>query len=192
MDLYHNAGRKYMPPMSWLAVYIMYCNIAVAERGQLQLLQKVYKEYWEPTLGFRAVGHHARCTTCARLAKIRRNSPDPAERASADREYKARLAGVFAMRRVGVRLSQMSARSCEPGWLLPKRCLHMRIDGLDHAKGRCPRNLVNSKQWSTLWRPQLHMVGVTAEGLLEQDWVMDQDVPKDANMECTCLSLGLG
>ena len=40
LDLYHNAGRKYMPPMSWLEVYIMYCNIAVAtaERGQLQLV----------------------------------------------------------------------------------------------------------------------------------------------------------
>ena len=179
MDLHHNAGRKHMPPMSWPEVNIMYCNIAIAERGQLQLLQKVYKEYWEPSLGFRAVGHHAR----ARLAKIRRDAPDPAERASADREYKAHLAGVFAMRRVDMRLSQMSARSCEPGCTLPNRCLHIRIDGLDQAKGRCPRNLENSKQWSTLWRPQLHIVGVTVEGFFEQYWVMDQDVPKDSNME---------
>ena len=168
MDLYPNAGRKCMPPMSRPAVYIMYCNIAISERGQLQLLQKVYKEYWEPILGFRAVGHLARCTTCARLAKIRRDSPDPAERASADREYKAHLAGVFGMRRVDMRFSQMSARSCEPGCTLPNRCLHIRIDGLDQAKGRCPRNLENAKQWSSLWRPQLHIVGVTVEGLFEQ------------------------
>ena len=74
---------------------------------------------------------------------------------------------------------------------MPNRCLHIRIDGLDQAKGRCPRNLENSKQWSALWRPQLHIVGVTVEGLFEQYWVMDQDVPKDSNMECTCLSLAL-
>ena len=34
-------------------------------------------------------------------------------------------------------------------------------------------------------------MGVTVEGLFEQYWVMDQDVPKDSNMECTCLSLAL-
>ena len=182
-----------MPPMSWPEVYIMYCITAVAsvERGELRLVQKVYKEYWEPTLGFRSVGQHARCATCARLAKTRRDSPDMAERANADAEYKAHLKGVFAMRRVDMRFSQMSARSCEPGCTLANRCLHIRIDGLDQAKGRCPRNLENSKQWSALWRPQLHIVGVTVEGLFEQYWVMDQDVPKDSNMECTCLSLAL-
>ena len=193
LDLYHNAGRRYMPPMTWAEVYQMYCLIADAtpERGSLKLVQKVYKEYWEPTLGFRSVGQHARCATCARLAKTRRDSPDMAERAIADAEYKAHLNGVFAMRRVDMRFSQMSAASCEPGCTLPDRCLHIRIDGLDQAKGRCPRNLENSKQWSNLWRPQLHIVGVTVEGLFEQYWVMDQDVPKDSNMECTCLSLAL-
>ena len=69
--------------------------------------------------------------------------------------------------------------------------MHIRIDGLDQAKGRCPRNLENSKEWSTLWRPQLHIVGVIVEGLFEQYWVMDSDVKKDSNMECTVLSLAL-
>ena len=151
----------------------------------------MYREYWEPTLGFRSIGQHARCTTCATLAKTRRDSPDMAERARADAEYKAHLKGVFAMRRVDMRFSQMSVASCEPGCALANRCLHIRIDGMDQAKGRCPRNLENSKQWSALWRPQLHIVGVTVEGLFEQYWVMDQDVPKDSNMECTCLSLAL-
>ena len=34
-------------------------------------------------------------------------------------------------------------------------------------------------------------MGVTVKGLFEQYWVMDQDVPQDSNMECTCLSLAL-
>ena len=41
LDLYHNAGRKYMPPMSWPEVYIMYCNMAVAERGAAKGVQGV-------------------------------------------------------------------------------------------------------------------------------------------------------
>ena len=39
--------------------------------------------------------------------------------------------------------------------------------------------------------PQLHSVGVVVEGLFEQYWVMDSDVKKDSNMECTILSLAL-
>ena len=34
-------------------------------------------------------------------------------------------------------------------------------------------------------------MGVTVEGFVEQYWVMDQDVPKDSNMESTCLSMAL-
>ena len=127
-----------------------------------------------------------------RLAKTRRDSPDLSERKNADRDYKAHLQGVFAMRRVDTRLSRMSAASCEPGCKLPNRCLYIRINGLDQAKGRCPRNLENGKQWSTLWRPQLHIAGVMVEGLFEQYWC---DGPgcekKDSSMECTVLSLAL-
>ena len=77
-----------MPPMTWDEVYQMYCltTDAIPERGSLKLVQRVYKEYWEPTLGFRSIGQHARCATCARLAKARTDSPDMAERANADAE----------------------------------------------------------------------------------------------------------
>ena len=102
------------------------------------MVQRVYREYWEPTLGFRTIGQHARCTTCATLAKTRRDSPDLAERANSDAEYKAHLKGVFAMRKVDMRFSQMSAASCEPGCTLANRCLHFRIDGLGQAKGPLP------------------------------------------------------
>ena len=92
------------------------------------MVKRVYKEYWEPTLGFRSIGQHARCATCARLAKSRRDSPDMEERANADAEYKAHLKGVFAMRRVDMRFSHLSVASCEPGCTLPNRCLHIRIE----------------------------------------------------------------
>ena len=57
LDLYHNAARKYMPPMTWPEVFQMYCLTADAStRGAQKLVMNVYKEYWEPTLGFRSVG----------------------------------------------------------------------------------------------------------------------------------------
>ena len=78
---------------------------ATSQMGSLKLMQRVYREYREPTLGFRSKGQHARCATCAKLAKTRRDSPDMEERANADAEYKAHLKGVFAMRRVDMRFS---------------------------------------------------------------------------------------
>ena len=82
------------------------------------------------------------------------------------------------MRKVDMRFPQMSARSCESGCTLASRRLHIRIDGLGQAKCCCPHNLEPSKHWSTLWRPQLHIVGVTVEGLFEQYWVWTRMCPK--------------
>ena len=106
----------------------------VAEKGSVKLVRRVYKEFWEPMLGFRRTGQHARCSTCARLAKTRRGHPDAAERAHADNEHTQHLRRVFAMRRVDARFSNLSNMSCEPGCALPNRCLHVRIDGLDQEK----------------------------------------------------------
>ena len=97
LDLYHNVERIYMPPMTWDEVYEMYSFLGPSERehkASHKLVQKVFKECWEPVLGFRHIGQHARCSTCARLAKTRRDSPDLAERDSANKEYKFHLQGV--------------------------------------------------------------------------------------------------
>ena len=81
-------------------------------------MQHVYKECWGPILGFRHVGQHATCTTCARLGKTRRYSPGMAERQHADNEYTAHVKGVFAMRRGGVRFARLIVAPCEPGCTL--------------------------------------------------------------------------
>ena len=66
-----------------------------------------YNEFWEPVLGFRSTGQHARCSTCARPVKTRRDHPDAAERAHADSEYTQHMRRVFAMRRVDARFSDL-------------------------------------------------------------------------------------
>ena len=70
-----------MPPMQWAKVHNLYGvmdSSGVDEKGSLQLLRRVYKEFWEPLLGYRQGGQHARCSECARLTKTRRDHPDAA------------------------------------------------------------------------------------------------------------------
>ena len=96
------------------------------------------------------------------------------------------------MRRVDMRFSQMSAAYCDRGVAsCPIDACTSALMGSAKPNGIARETSENSRQWSSLWRPPLHMVGVTVKGLFEQYWVMDQDVPKDSNMECTCLSLAL-
>ena len=60
----------------------------VAEKGSEKWVRRVFNEFWEPMLGVRSAGQHAKCSTCARRAKTRRDHPDAAEKAHADNEHK--------------------------------------------------------------------------------------------------------
>ncbi len=40
-----------------------------------------------------------------------------------------------------------------------------------------------------MWRPQLHVVGCIAWGYCECYYIMDSDIAKDANMECTVIGM---
>jgi Flp pilus assembly protein TadB len=62
------------------------------------------------------------------------------------------------------------------------------MDGMDQAKFRCPRNLASSAELAAAWRPQLHVVGAIVHGHLEAYFVMDNDQPKDSNMNSTVLA----
>ena len=46
----------------------------------------------------------------------------------------------------------------------------------------------SSSDFQALWRPQLHVVGTIAWGYCECYYIMNSDIAKDANMECTVVS----
>ena len=71
------------------------------------------------------------------------------------------------------------------------RILKIDIDGMDQAKWTCPCNLESSKKLETLWRPQLHLVGVIAWGVMEKYVILPPNVPKDASGMLTVLSQAL-
>ena len=152
-----------------------------------------HKQGWDRLLKIRDVAQHARCETCARLSKTIHTAPSDADRKGAEQALRVHRLRNLADRAVDFRLSMLSeeSTSAEGGNNKHSRVLHVRIDGMDQAKFRCPRNLEDSKAWSTMWRPTLHCVGVIVEGVLEAYYITDQDVKKNSDLEITVLALAL-
>ena len=113
--------------------------------------------------------------------------PDERERALATEAYRKHLNRMLDDRRLDAHLTHLSELSCSPACSF-SGALHVRIDGMDQSKFRCPRNMENAKMWSTYWRPTLHTVGCIIEGLLEVYLVADQDLFKGSDTEITVLA----
>ena len=61
-------------------------------------------------------------------------------------------------------------------------------DAMDQAKMKVPRNISLSKDFANLWRPQLMLLGAIMFNVLEVFWVVDPDVPKNANLQVTLMA----
>eukprot|EP00969_Alexandrium_andersonii_P280915 12420024-Alexandrium_andersonii.AAC.1 len=59
-------------------------------------------------------------------------------------------------REIDSRLAQQAAQSMILNFHVGPRVIHLRLDGMDQAKFKCPRNVQMSKLFEPLWRPQLH------------------------------------
>ena len=189
--------KRYLPHMTWAELFDMYVLSNSSGQGddshpvaKRSCFDKIYKHHWAPLLGIRQLGQHARCTTCATLSKLRREHPDPDEREAAAKAYDAHLNRMFNDRRVDMRLTRLSELSTSTTSSFAG-CLHVRIDGMDQSKFKCPRNIEDAKMWSSLWRPTLHLCGIIVEGVVEMYLLMDEDQPKDSNMEITALCFAL-
>jgi len=156
----------------------------------MQCMRRGYEKSWSKLLGFRYEGQHERCDKCAELTKAKKEAPAEAERLEAAEKYRLHLNQMWCDRRVDRRLTYLSELSCAQ-WCTFEGLLHLRIDGMDQAKFRCPRNMASAKKWATLYRPTLHLVGMVMEGLFELYVIMHADIPKDANMECTMICMAL-
>ena len=105
------------------------------------------------------------------------------------REKQAHIDCVMADRQVGVRgnhISEIDASRANGDGM--GQMVKIAIDGMDQAKFKVPRNLKSSAEFSSLWRPSLHVVGCLAFGHVEAYYIMNSDQKKDANMEATVVS----
>ncbi len=189
--------RRWLPHMSKIELYELYLfqgspELRDQKARRSTFFRVFYGKGWSRLLKIREVAQHARCETCARLAKTVRTAHRTQDRQAAEQALRVHRLRNFADRAVDYRLSTLSEDSTSPeGGHRASRVLHIRVDGMDQAKFRCPRNLENSKGWANLWRPTLHCVGVVVEGVLEGYYITDQDVKKDSNLEITVLTLAL-
>ena len=191
--------RRWLPHMTMQELFKMYLfhgapdsESKACKAKRTTFFRVFYKQGWSCIIKFRKVAQHARCETCARLSKQVRTAPLGSSQKAAEDALRAHRLRNFADRAVDFRLSQLSVLSAtKEGMAQPSRILHVRIDGMDQAKFKCPRNMDNSKAWEKLWRPQLHCVGVIVEGVLEAYFLTDNDVKKNSDMELTILSLAL-
>lgn len=77
------------------------------------------------------------------------------------------------------------------GEILPENnasVLSVYMDGMDVAKFRCPRAAMLAKQFSSMWRPQLHCIGAIIDGISEVFFITDLDLPKNADTQATLLA----
>lgn len=186
-------NRKWLPHMSHAELFDMYMahgNMTSPKAGR-KCFMKVWNERWSALLRIREVAQHARCETCALLCKTRRVHPEESERQAANTAYRNHLNRMFADRAVDARLTMLSTEGTCVGAGMGNRIVHLRIDGMDQAKFKCPRHLENSKMWGSVWRPTLHCVGCIVEGVLEMYVILDEDVKKDSNQNCSILSWAL-
>ena len=183
---------RQLPPMSWGQLYAYYQTWTPNEedRGKRSCFDEVYRKKWSHLIKIRNEGQHDRCETCAKLTKTFKEDPEKKNRDAARQAYDKHLDRMHNDRRLDARLTRLSEISCGLGCTF-RGVLHLRVDGMDQAKFKCPRNMENSKSWSSLWRPTLHCAGVLVEGVCECFFLMDPDIPKDSNMECTIICLAL-
>ena len=184
-----------LPHMSWTEFHKLYqCHYMEKEAeggcAGFKAFKKYFEDNWSNMITFRKLGTHDRCDTCVELTKLRREHPDKRERQLAAAALRAHLNRMFDDRRMDSRLTHLSELSTSPSSSV-QSVLHIRIDGMDQAKFKCPRNMESAKMFSTLWRPTLHNVGIICEGVCEIYLVMPADEAKGSNMEVSSLTYAL-
>ena len=153
-----------------------------------------YQASWASKLKVRAEGQHSKCTTCCRLKEYRRQCHAASDINRVQQEYSTHIADVMADRKWD---AQLNLRACQsmgsvPGVVPPQdTLLSISMDAMDCAKFKLPRHLQASKEFQNSWRPELTMIAAIVEGVTEHYVLADQDMVKNANLQCTIIGLVL-
>ncbi len=181
---------RFLPPGSFAELHELY--VATAREGRpatYSTFLRCYKQRWSRTLKIRVRGHHAKCPDCERFKEFRRLAHSPADISEVSQAYHAHLRAQDLDRRVDAQLAVLAERTARGETSPAETLLNICLDGMDQAKFRCPRSLSLSKDFQNLWRPELHVVGGIADGLVEAFWLANPTVPKNADTQATVAAL---
>ena len=187
---------KYIPPGGPTELYAIYesaCSRAHhANKASCRTFHREFKQ-WDQILLFQTIGKHATCTMCARYLELRKQSRTKEQRDAISTNQAKHLMLIMADFDVVTFFDRLAVESARPkslhetGPLSDSTVVFLRIDGLDQAKCKCPRELAMSKEFETAWRPQLHIVCVLLSGIVECYYILEPDMYADSNMEMTLI-----
>ena len=182
--------KRYLNPGTFEDIWILFQSTAPAsEQISRSALYGCWSHRWKKYLQFRGIGQGKRCKICAALDERRMQATSEEEKAQVEEEKNDHINDVMASRNYSVRGNKQAvAHAGNPSQDGLDQLLKITIDGMDQAKFRVPRNLCSSAEFESLWRPQLHVVGTIVHGHLECYFIMDADMAKDSNMNCTVVS----
>ena len=183
---------KYLPHTEFQDLADM--NALSEQRVSYSTLRRSYyhPSGWVRYLKIRSRGPHGRCPICAELTEQTKKAVTTEEINDIRERKQAHVDRVKNDRTCGCREDAMAEEAARnpsaDGFGELGKC---ELDGMDQAKYKIPRNLESNKSFEGLWRPQLHVTGVTIKGHLEAYFLMGPDLKKDANMNCTVLARAL-
>ena len=186
------APKRYLNPGCFEDLFSMHQASQGDSAVSKSTLNACWNQRWKRFLDFRNIGQGKRCRKCAKLDEERLQAVTADEKHQLAMAKQAHIEEVKADRQVSTRGTHIAERdAANPTSDGYNQVLKVTIDGMDQAKFKCPRNLANSAEFSSSWRPQLHVVGCIIPGHFESYYIMGSDLAKDANMNCTIISRAL-
>ena len=137
----------------------------------------------------KTAGQHANCDQCTQFKKLLQSARHPQQRAAVMDNYCSHLLAQWMDRAVDSHHAEISLTCRQMLGMghflttLARQFSHvlMRLDGVDQAKFRVPRQLVKTHAFEQLIRPALHVQGGWVQGFAFHLAVADADMKKDTN-----------
>ena len=140
-------------------------------------------------LKIRQLGVHGKCNDCEKYKELRRLATSPEESERVSRLYRDHLASQYQDRKMDMLVASHAVEAASSPDAVPlssqASVVSLCLDGMDQAKFRLPRNVSMAKEMQALWRPEIHMHGGLADGIVESYWLCGLDVKKNANLQAT-------
>ena len=189
----HLVPKRFLNEASLGSLWALYKNDEkITEKVSRDTFTKAFNKHWKSVLCFKHDGQGTRCSICATMDEERRRAVSKEERQEVELRKRRHYERHDADRSMNVRSNKMST---DPSTFqlanASTRVVKLMVDGMDQAKFRTPRNLAASSSFSQAYRPTLHLTGVLIFGLMEVYFLLNPDTKKDANMNCSCISIAL-
>ena len=192
-------SRRYLPHSSWQEFYEMYCNWSDSPVHKTSFRRQYLKSEFKNFLRIADASDHNKCQTCERLKALRKKAQCEVQLKQIQAAHANHVQSVMKDRSCDAQSEQLgrdSVGTTSTGSPLVTRqnaVLNWTQDAMDQAKFRVPRQIAQAKALAQAWRPQLAAHGLIFDGVPGGKFLflVDQDIGKSANLQCSVTSRAL-